>query len=101
VLILARTLAEIQLANDTQLPNSTTRNVRRNILTQRGHHFDCTRSMLENRGFIHSSEPMAVPFEKMSSAEKALVDRANRERNDQRSNDAPQRKIQIVETAKN
>jgi hypothetical protein len=35
VLILAPTLAEIQLANDTQLPNSTTRNVRRNILTQR------------------------------------------------------------------
>jgi hypothetical protein len=57
--------------------------------------------MLENRGFIHSSEPMAVPFEKMSSVEKALVDRANHQRNDQRSNHAPRRKNQTVETAKN
>jgi hypothetical protein len=54
--------------------------------------------MLKNRGWIQSSEPMAVPFEKMSSVEKALLDRANRQRNDQRSNDAPTRKNQIVET---
>jgi hypothetical protein len=56
--------------------------------------------MLKNRGLIHSSEPMAVPFEKMSSVEKAFSDRANRQRNDQRSNDAPRRGNQIVKIVK-
>ena len=55
---------------------------------------------LKNRGEIHSSEPIAVPFERMSFVQNAFFDRANHQRHDQRADDAPHREIQIVETAK-
>jgi len=64
------------------------------------HHFRPTRSILKNGRDIDGSEVIAMPFEKMSFVEKAPLNQSHRQRNHQRSNDAPHREIQIVQDAK-